>query len=57
MSETIKYRDAFPHDYKPHAWVNLTDAQIHKVNEDFEQDHGSLEHTRAIEAKLKELNQ
>jgi len=57
MSETIKYRDAFPHDYKPHAWVNLTDAQIHKVNEDFEQDHGSLAHTRAIEAKLKELNQ
>jgi hypothetical protein len=38
-------------------WTGLTDAQIHKVNEDFEQDHGSLAHTRAIEAKLKELNQ
>jgi 20S proteasome alpha/beta subunit len=38
-------------------WTDLTDAQIHKVNEDFEQDHGSLAHTRAIEAKLKELNQ
>ena len=38
-------------------WTCLTDAQIHKVNEDFEQDHGSLTHTRAIEAKLKELNQ
>jgi hypothetical protein len=38
-------------------WTDLTDAQIHKVNEDFEQDHGSIAHTRAIEAKLKELNQ
>jgi hypothetical protein len=38
-------------------WTGLTDAQIHKVNEDFEQDHGSLAHTRAIEAKLNELNQ
>jgi septation ring formation regulator EzrA len=38
-------------------WTVLTDTQIHKINEDFEQDHGSLEHTRAIEAKLKELNQ
>jgi hypothetical protein len=38
-------------------WTGLTDTQIHKINEDFEQDHGSLEHTRAIEAKLKELNQ
>ena len=38
-------------------WTVLTDTQIHKINEDFEQDHGSLAHTRAIEAKLKELNQ
>ena len=38
-------------------WTGLTDEQIHKVNEDFEQDHGSIAHTRAIEAKLKELNQ
>jgi hypothetical protein len=38
-------------------WTCLTDTQIHKINEDFEQDHGSLAHTRAIEAKLKDLNQ
>jgi hypothetical protein len=54
--EYIKYREAFPKDYRlPKPWVGLTDAEIDNWNI---VGHESLrEFVRAIEAKLKEKNE
>jgi len=53
--EYIKYREAFPKDYRlPKPWVGLTDEEIDNWNI---VGHESLrEFVRAIEAKLKEKN-
>jgi hypothetical protein len=56
VKDTIRYRDAFPKDYRlPKPWVGLTDEEIDNWNI---VGHESLrEFVRAIEAKLKEKNE
>jgi hypothetical protein len=56
VKDTIRYRDAFPKDYRlPKPWVGLTDEEIDNWNI---VGHESLrEFIRAIEAKLKEKNE
>ena len=56
VKDTIRYRDAFPKDYRlPKPWVGLTDEEIDNWNI---VGHESLrEFVRAIEKLLKEKNE
>ena len=62
VKDTIRYRDAFPKDYRlPKPWVGLTDDEVSTLigNEiGFNSCCGwETEYTRAVEAKLKEKNE
>jgi hypothetical protein len=51
VKDTIRYRDAFPKDYRlPKPWVGLTDEEMDEWTPEI---HSVI---RAIEAKLKEKN-
>jgi hypothetical protein len=52
VKDTIRYRDAFPKDYRlPKPWVGLTDEEMDEWTPEI---HSVI---RAIEAKLKEKNE
>ena len=56
VKDTIRYRDAFPKDYRlPKPWVGLTDEEMDGIiyNMPYEP---SRENLRAIEKLLKEKN-
>ena len=65
VKDTIRYRDAFPKDYRlPKPWVGLTDAEWESMYGKFAkyQEYGSHvsgwgDFARAIEAKLREKNE
>jgi hypothetical protein len=54
VKETIRYRDAFPKDYRlPKPWVDLTDREMMDA---IDLDDSPMAMGRKIEAKLKEKN-
>jgi hypothetical protein len=55
VKDTIRYRDAFPKDYRlPKPWVNLTDREMMDA---IDIDDSPLTMGRKIEAKLKAKNE
>jgi hypothetical protein len=55
VKDTIRYRDAFPKDYRlPKPWVNLTDREMMDA---IDIDDSPMTMGRKIEAKLKEKNE
>jgi hypothetical protein len=69
VKDTIRYRDAFPKDYRlPKPWVWLTDEEIVAAIYEAEgfnygldngnvSDKAVIEYVRIVEAKLKEKNE
>jgi hypothetical protein len=54
VKETIRYRDAFPKDYRlPKPWVGLTDAELAEFSS---AKLGPYDLCLEIEARLKERN-
>jgi uncharacterized UPF0160 family protein len=60
VKDTIRYRDAFPKDYRlQKPWVGLTDEEIVLICGECAASahrHDDISYARAIEAKLKEKN-
>ena len=55
VKDTIRYRDAFPKDYRlPKPWVGLTDDE--RIQSWFDTKMSAYEYICDIEAKLKERN-
>jgi hypothetical protein len=61
VKDTIRYRDAFPKDYRlPKPWVGLTDEEIAELEETttcLANESWLRNLTRAIENKLREKNE
>jgi hypothetical protein len=57
VKDTIRYRDAFPKDYRlPKPWVSLTDEEMDGIIYSMPYEP-SRENIRAIEKLLKEKNE
>lgn len=55
VKDTIRYRDAFPKDYRlPKPWVGLTDDEIETLIHRFDGDPHTL--LDEVEARLKQKN-
>jgi hypothetical protein len=57
VKDTIRYRDAFPKDYRlPKPWVGLTDDEVFAVSKTMPY-ADRFEFAQAIAARLKEKNE
>ena len=55
VKDTIRYRDAFPKDYRlPKPWVGLTDAELVEFSS---AELGPYDLCLEVEARLKEKNE